>query len=299
MEHVAASLAGTAGGGGASGGGGGGMGGSGASVETLIADSDSRDDTPAVATKAFPGSGFLSCGNIGFGAAANRAIAAARAPWILLCNPDLTFPTDFGQRLLGPLFAHLSRDAAPPKWLAARAGCVAPRLVNADGSPQASVGRFPTIGRIVRDQFRPRERRKYSFPQPALTWGDGQGGPIAWASGACLLIHRARCLSVGGFDENYFLYVEEVDLQRRLYNAGHPTWFFPGATVMHHQPNAGRPARPLVQCWSARGTLRYFAKFGGVGSLFAYRMIAFAGGRLSATEAFARREKILERSTGP
>ena len=120
-----------------------------------------------------------------------------------------------------------------------------------------------------------------------------------WAMGACLLIRQEAFLAVEGFDEKYFLYVEEVDLQRRLRDTGHGLWFVPEAEVTHHAPNAARVPREEVQRWAARGTLRYFAKFGPVGSLWMYRVLAVVTRRLGLKEAFASRGKILGRPTGP
>ena len=88
-------------------------------------------------------------------------------------------------------------------------GCIAPRLTNADGSSQPSVGRFPTIRSLICDQFRPRPLRKYQSPQPSKKCA------VDWASGACLFrsSEEAFAPAWGGFDEPYFLYMEEVDLR--------------------------------------------------------------------------------------
>jgi N-acetylglucosaminyl-diphospho-decaprenol L-rhamnosyltransferase len=222
----------------------------------------------------------VACGNVGYGASINRAVRATSAPWLLLCNPDLFFNEDFGKEFIRPMI-----DATP-----AGAGCMAPGLVNEDDTGQPSVGPFPTIGRLVTDQFRAPMYRKFTYPDPA--------GFYDWATGACLLVRREHFLSVGGFDEKFFLYVEEVDLQRRLAGAGLRTWFVQEAVVMHLAPNAAAP-RKTAGRYSARGMLRYFAKHGTSGQLFAYRVLAVFSGRLSMRDAFASRGKILETATGP
>jgi GT2 family glycosyltransferase len=145
---------------------------------------------------------------------------------------------------------------------------------------------------LVADQFRGREKRKYVWPQPVVE------GEVEWVTGACLLLKREVFESLGGFDEKYFLYVEELDLLRRGFEGGWKAWFVPGARVTHHAPNASRDPRPEVQRWAARGLLRYFAKFGGWGTLRGYGLLAVLSGRLPFDEAFASRRKILERSTG-
>ncbi len=114
--------------------------------EILIADSGSSDNTRELVSSLAPSAKILDCGNIGFGAAANRATALSAAPWLLMCNPDLTFPANFESDFLAPLTTH------PP----AGTGCIVPTLRNEDHSLQHSVGKFPTLSGMIRDQFRPR-----------------------------------------------------------------------------------------------------------------------------------------------
>ncbi|HVX86289.1 MAG TPA: glycosyltransferase family 2 protein [Phycisphaerae bacterium] len=253
---------------------------------TIIADSGSSDDTHDAAARAAPAARLLPLGNLGYGPAANHAIAAAPdATHILLCNPDLTFPHNFAAAFLDPLAAQ-----EPPFD---RAACIIPRLMNPDGSTQPSVGRFFTIRDLIADQFRTREHRKYLHPQPTVAQ------PIDWAMAACLLLRKDAFDAVGGFDDHFFLYVEEVDLLRRLRNAGRESWFFPAAAVTHHSPNAARSPRPEVQRYAARGTLRYFAKHGSFLQLLSYRLLALLSRRLPPHEALAPRTSLLNHPTGP
>ena len=252
----------------------------------VIADSGSADGTLETAKTACPAAAIIECGNIGYGAAANRGVAAAGTTWVLICNPDLVFPEDFALKLLDPVLDELR---AEPLWQ--NGSCIAPRLVNPDGSEQASVGEFPTIGSVLRDQFRPREMRKYVHPPPHTA------ATVDWATGACLLLKRQAFEAVSGFDEQFFLYVEEVDLQRRLWASGRETWFAPEVTVIHHAPNAARAPRASVQKWSARGMLRYFARHGSMFDLLGYKTMALLSWRLSLGEVLRGRKAILKRST--
>jgi N-acetylglucosaminyl-diphospho-decaprenol L-rhamnosyltransferase len=255
--------------------------------EIIVVDTGSTDNTVALVHGLVPSAQILTFPDIGYGAGANRALAAAVAPWMLLCNPDLSFPIDFAQSLLAELQGHSS----PPPW--ANAAIVAPRLLNADGTAQFSVGRFFSVGQLLRDQFRPRPVRKYLAIQPTTP------SPIDWASGACLLIRRQAMASISGFDEKFFLYVEEVDLEYRLRSAGHSIWFVPTAAVIHINPNASRVPSRVTQLYAARGLLRYFAKHAGFIQLTLVRLFAVLGRRLALSEALASRQSILDRSTGP
>ncbi|MGN6366685.1 MAG: glycosyltransferase family 2 protein [Phycisphaerae bacterium] len=243
--------------------------------EVIVADADS-----AVLPANVPaGAQVLACGNVGYGASINRAVAASSAPWLLLCNPDLYFHEDFARDFLKRTLE------APPKG----AGCIAPALVNEDDTGQPSVGAFPTIRRLITDQFRAPMHRKFIYPHAP--------GFCDWATGACLLIQREHFERVGGFDEKFFLYVEEVDLQKRLAGVGLRT-FAQAESVMHMAPNAAAPRKSAAR-HSARGMLRYFAKHGSAGQLAGYRWLALLSGRLPWGEAFASKGKILETATGP
>ncbi len=258
----------------------------GMAVRTIVADAGSSAGQFSVLPSFARDGTIVRLGNIGYGAAANAgAKAAGDATHLLICNPDLTFPGDFARTFLDSL----ATGVAP----FGEQACIAPRLLNPDGSVQPSVGQFLTIWGTIADQFRRREHRKYLHPQPTELCA------IDWPMAACLLIRREAFEAVGGFDERFFLYVEEVDLCRRLRDGGREVWFEPGATVVHHSPNAARAPRPEVQRYAARGVLRYFAKHGSWGQLALYRLLAMASGRLSVGEALASRRRIVERSTGP
>jgi GT2 family glycosyltransferase len=247
--------------------------------EIVVADAGSTMLPGAVPA----GARMVACGNVGFGASINRAVTVTSAPWLLLCNPDVSFGEDFGPQFLKPV---LTTPLSFPR----NVGCIAPGLVNDDDSGQPSVGAFPRIRRLIADQFRSPMYRKFAHPAPT--------GLYDWATGACLLVRREHFQRVGGFDEKFFLYVEEVDLQRRLAAVGLRTWFVQDVGVIHHAPNAAAP-RSTAGRYSARGMLRYFAKHGTFGQLFAYRLLAVASRRLSLREAFAPTGKILETPTGP
>jgi N-acetylglucosaminyl-diphospho-decaprenol L-rhamnosyltransferase len=253
------------------------------SIELLLADSGSTDNTLQTAKEHEPSMCILECGNIGYGAAANRAVAIAKSPWHLVCNPDLLFPSNFATTFLFPAMKFPSKTA----------GCIAPTLLNPNGTTQPSIGRFPTLPDLLLDQFRPPLERKF-LPLDRI-----REGPVDWAAGACVLCSREAWNAVGGFDERFFLYVEEVDFQRRLADSGFPSYYLPEAKVTHAAPNAAGAPRPLIQRYAARGLLRYFAKHGTFAQLPLYRLIALLSRRLPLREAFASAQKILNSPTGP
>src|SRR3954470_18190206 len=155
--------------------------------------------------------------NVGFGVAVNRALATVTTPRVVLCNPDVELAPEHWDGLL---------DADP-------ANVVTIPLVDGDGAPTSTVSRYPTpVTHLVSGyrlgQFVPRGGRTRALVSRGLgDWGHAHAAslhapvgcwPLAthWVSGAVVSIDTARLRAVGGFDDDYFLYYEDVDLCRRL-----------------------------------------------------------------------------------
>ncbi len=193
--------------------------------ELVVVDNASTDGSPAMVRVDFPGVALVDDhGNLGYGAAANVALARCTAEHVLLLNAD----TVVHPGALETLHAYL--DAHP------RVGMAGPLLLNPDGSTQASVFPFPgTLGWLVENDpvaplaglVPPLRRRLLRFAPPT------EPAPVPWVLGAALAIRRTAFDAVGGFDPSFFMYFEEVDLARRLATAGWATHVVPTARVTH------------------------------------------------------------------
>jgi N-acetylglucosaminyl-diphospho-decaprenol L-rhamnosyltransferase len=161
--------------------------------------------------------------NLGYGAAANLGAAGATAPWLLVCNTDLVWTPG----ALDDLVA--AGDAHP------RAGAVGPALLNTDGSVYPSARELPTFaqgaGHAVFARLWPGNpwTRAYQARQERA----GEQREAGWLSGACVLLRREAFEHVGGFDEGYFMFFEDVDLGDRLGRAGWTNLYVPGVRVTH------------------------------------------------------------------
>src|SRR5207244_6123700 len=114
------------------------------------------------------------------------------------------------------------------------------RLRNRDGSGQASSGPFPTLLNTVAGLLLPRSRRKCRHRS------DPGRQTVSWVTGGCLMVRRACFEQLGGLDESFFLYYEDVDFCRRAAAAGWGVWFDPALEVTHHWPlHARRVPAPL------------------------------------------------------
>jgi N-acetylglucosaminyl-diphospho-decaprenol L-rhamnosyltransferase len=185
--------------------------------------------------------------DLGFSANANQGIAATSDPFVIVANPDTEPEPD--------AVAALTRFAeAHP-----RAGVIGPRLVFPDGRLQSSRRRFPTIsGTLVR---RTPLRRVLGRTQRGHYGLDAEpADPVQadWLLGAFLMLRRDMLDELGGFDERFRLYGEDIDLAYRAAKADWERWYVPEAVVRHaHAAVTDRRFFTRRTFWHWRGILRF------------------------------------------
>jgi N-acetylglucosaminyl-diphospho-decaprenol L-rhamnosyltransferase len=221
-------------------------------ADVVVVDNASADSSVEVVRRADPEARVVQTGaNLGFGSAANRGVAVTTGDHILILNPD----TVVEPGTVKALSEALDRDSG----LAA----VGPRLENVDGSLYPSVRRFPDLtvafGHAFLGLIWPRNpaTRRYRM----LDWDHDQAAAeVDWVSGACFLVRRTAFDMVGGFDEAYFMYVEDVDLCWRLGQAGWRIGYEPGGRVVHALGGSSRlvPYRMIAE--HHRSLLRFVSK---------------------------------------
>jgi GT2 family glycosyltransferase len=135
-----------------------------------------------------------------------------------------------------------------------RPGVIGFRMRNRDGSGQASAGPYPTLLNTVAGLLRPRSRRKCRH-HPAT----GRV-PVEGVTGGCLLVRRDCFVQLGGLDESYFLYYEDVDFCRRAADAGWSVWYDPGLEVTHHWPLHARRVPAPLRLMTRHALLTYARK---------------------------------------
>jgi len=195
--------------------------------------------------------------NRGYAAAVNQAFAASGNGDVLILNPDVDL-NDAGE-------VELMRE-----WLARlpRAGVLAPRLLEPDGSVQASARPFPTVAAMAahsswvrRLGLGNRSVERYlqvpSGTDPSL---------VDWAIGAAKLIRRESFDEVGGWDERFFLYLEDTDFCMRCRRAGWETWYLPSVSLKHLHPRGSDPAlggvhRSAARRHHVRSAVRFFRRY--------------------------------------
>jgi N-acetylglucosaminyl-diphospho-decaprenol L-rhamnosyltransferase len=219
--------------------------------EVVVVDNASTDGSVDGLRRAHPDVRIVhSGGNLGYARAANLGIAATGAPIVAVLNPDTVLQPGTGAALV-------SRFAAEPDL-----GAAGPRLHNPDGSVYPSARQVPSLVDAVghgllffvwRDNpFTRRYRETGADP--------GRARDVDWVSGAAVWLRRAALDDVGGWDERYFMYVEDVDLCWRLGRAGWRIVYEPGGEVEHAQglSTDARPYRMIVE--HHRSLLRFARK---------------------------------------
>lgn len=188
--------------------------------------------------------------NGGFGAAVNTGVAAASQERLLVLNSDLQ---------LDPAFVSSLIAAASP-WPRTVA---APMVVGLDGATQWAGRRWPRTRHHVVEwltplaRFRPRLQEAVGHDTRCVA---GAVLPVDWVLGAALLMPADAFRAAGGFDERYFMNVEEVDLQRRLTAAGVPSVFLGTVQVRHEGGGSSDSARRVR--WVTQARIRYAEKWG-------------------------------------
>ena len=195
--------------------------------DIFVVDNASADDTLARLRREFGGDLILIANeiNVGFAAANNQALCAARGRYILLLNPD----TEPRETAIVSLLHHLEQN---PK-----VGAVGPALIYPDGRAQECVFRFPTLAQLALDFFPlnwrlTRSRLNGRYPQAWLS-PDHPPFAIDFPLGACIMTRREVLDDVGGMDDSFFIYMEEIDWCWRVAKAGWRIVCVPAARVVH------------------------------------------------------------------
>lgn len=175
--------------------------------------------------------------NLGYGGGANLGATGTTAPWLVVANSDLEWAP-------GSLDALLAAGAAQPD-----AGALGPALLNTDGTVYPSARALPSLtqgaGHALLGKVWPGNPWTRAYRAENETTGDSRDA--GWLSGACLLLRREAFEAVGGFDDGYFMFFEDVDLGDRLGRAGWRNVYVPTARVTHVGGTSWRerPARMI------------------------------------------------------
>ena len=222
-------------------------------LEIVVVDNDSRDGTIEALAAEFPEVRVIANpDNAGYARAVNQGLAATRGAFALILNPDCEVRAGALRALLGHL-------AARP-----RAGLAGPRILNPDGSLEYSARSFPDPLTFLFNRYSLLTQlfpgNPFSRRYLLTDWDHASVREVDWISGACMLARREAVGEVGGMDEAFFMFNEDVDWCRRMKQAGWTVSYEPAAVVVHHI-GASRSRVAARVIWGRHvGMIHYFHK---------------------------------------
>lgn len=195
-------------------------------ADCIVADNASPDGTARFVAEHFDWvTVSANAENLGYGRAINRAARTARGDYLLILNPDTVIKPGAVANLTAFLDHRLQAAACGPQLRDDRGGF---QFESRRGfpTPAAAFGYFTGLDRLL-----PHSRTWARYHQRGIPPGREQ--QTESLSGSCMLVRRDRFAAVDGFDEDYFLFGEDIDLCWRLHHAGGEIWYVPAAVVIH------------------------------------------------------------------
>lgn len=253
-------------------------------ISVVVVDNASGDGTGAMVASEYPEVDLIASeDNLGFAAATNLGARRGSAPYLLALNPDTAVTTGALDTVISTLESHPD------------VGVVGPRLERPDGTldhaakrsfptPLSALGHFSGLGR----------RPDADGALAAYRAPDVESGRVDAVNGAFMLMRRSAFEAAGGFDEGYWMYMEDLDLSYRLAQQGWLSWYEPSATVRHVKGGTVGGPRPVRLNWHFhRGMYRFYRSHYAPDRSWAMNALVYAGitAKLAASiaQSFARR----------
>lgn len=254
------------------------------SWEVIVVDQQSLDGSPEMVEAEFPEARLVrQAPNLGFAGGNNVAYRHASGRYFLLLNSDTVVAPGWLTELIRYADAH------------PRAGLIGPKLLNPDGTLQYSCRRFPTLAAgIFRhtplERFEPKGR--FTGDYLMRDWDHETPREVDWLSGACLLARRDMIDQIGGLDDGYFMYFEDVDWSYRAREAGWEVHYTPTPAVLHEVGRSSdrRPKRMIVM--HHQSAYRFFSRNSAFGKNAAGKLLLGTGLTVRALLTLARNEGI-------
>ncbi|MDW8328014.1 MAG: glycosyltransferase family 2 protein [Anaerolineales bacterium] len=236
-------------------------------TEVIVVDSASSDGTTAMVRDEFPSVRLIASEvNLGYSRGNNLGLERARGEYLLVLNPDTEIVGDTLARMCAYMDAH------------PQVGVLGPQLVYADSMPQSTRRRFPTLLTAFFEStwLQPLAPRSVLDHYYARDLPADRPAEVDWIVGAALLLRREAYQQVGGFDEGFFMYSEELDLCRRMKAAGWKVVHLPAARILHHEARSSAQVPAATHIRFNASKVRYFRKYHGAAVAEALRLYLLA-----------------------
>jgi GT2 family glycosyltransferase len=230
-------------------------------IEVIVVDNNSSDSTTDILSKEFPLVRFILLSeNKGFGPANNIGAGTATGDILFFVNND----TIVTSSIIESLESQFSVND--------RLGIIGPKLLNEDGSFQISFGKYPTIAAEREAKEATADTEMNMHPEVL----SGPPVPQDWVTGAALMIKRQIFRQAGGFDERYFMYFEDVDLCKRVSDAGYAIQFVPTVSMIHLGGKSYDKRNEYISYQYRRSQLRFYDKHNSIMQRMLVRLFLFA-----------------------
>ena len=232
--------------------------------EIIVVDNASRDESAAIIRSEYPEVQLIASDvNLGFGNANNKSFAIAQGQYLVLLNPDAELPAD----TLECALRHMEENAD--------AGMGGGLLQGTLGEWQPSARLFPSLlnDALTISGLSNRYHDSRFFGRVDRSWADPlKAATVDWVPGAFVILRRNLVEQIGLFDPRFFLYYEEVDLCRRIYQAGFKVYYWPDLVITHIGGASSETVDELVfsssgkqlTLWRMRSQLLYYRKWHGL-----------------------------------
>lgn len=227
-------------------------------MEILVTDNHSDDESMGFIRAHLRGNSAVTIvenrSNIGYGAGNNAAVRQAKGEYLLIVNPDNVLPRDGIEAMLTYLQEHPDT------------GIVGPALVYPDGTVRPSARPFPTPADLFRKRMNPTKWHQ-EFERARKTLEKKDAVDVDWMVGACLLLKTELFRKLGGFDERFFLFFEDIDICRRIHDMGLRVVYLPKIKVLDRKGRlSGSSMFSLLSRKTTRihaaSAVKYFLKWG-------------------------------------
>jgi N-acetylglucosaminyl-diphospho-decaprenol L-rhamnosyltransferase len=256
----------------------------GVELRVLVHDNASSDGTVQALRERVP-EAEVEAGdaNLGFARGMNALLARSDAPWFLPLNSDAWPEPHAIARMLATAERH------------PRCAAVAPRIERPDGELEHSTNPFPSlsVAALTATAVYHRIAKRTAWRKQLFgVWQHDVEREVDWAVGAALLMRRDAVDEIGGFDERFFMYAEDVEWCWRARRRGWEIWFTPDALIRHigNASGAQNYGRRRTEAWIAN-TYRFYRSEHGAASTAAYHVLNAAGAARAVTGSLLKRDR--------
>jgi len=231
--------------------------------EVILVDNSSKDDGLESILKCYTKIQFINNSkNLGFARANNQGAKIASGDFLFFINPD----TIMTEGAVESMLDYIRSDSS--------IGILGPKVLNSDQTIQYSCRKFPTIWSGLFNRYSLTTRlfpnNRYSRDYLMLDYDHNSTRSVDWVSGCCMMIPAPIFKKINGFDENYFLFIEDVDLCQDIKKQGLRVVYFPNAKIFHKISSSNTCSTSRVIIKRHQGMIYYNQKYGKTSLLIQY-----------------------------